>query len=96
MGAVLERGVDPMLCMEYMEHGSLYDILHNETVPLDQDLILPILQDIVSGVRFLHAADPQVVHGDLKTKNIVSFLCDFSTKSSVLHLTHKLRFSWSM
>ena len=28
IGAV--TGKDPMLVMEYMEHGSLYDILHNE------------------------------------------------------------------
>lgn len=40
--------------MEYMEHGSLYDILHNETMLLDGDLILPMLQDIVQGIRFLH------------------------------------------
>eukprot|EP00980_Cylindrotheca_fusiformis_P022338 scaffold9200_cov64-Cylindrotheca_fusiformis.AAC.1 len=25
MGAVLERGAEPMLIMEYMDHGSLYD-----------------------------------------------------------------------
>lgn len=66
MGAVLERNTDPMLLMEFCQNGSLYDILHNETMPLDGDLLLPMLQDIVSGVRFLHAADPQVVHGDLK------------------------------
>ena len=55
-----------MLVMELMEHGSLWDLLHNETMILDGDLLLPILRDISQGVRFLHAADPQVVHGDLK------------------------------
>ena len=68
MGAVLEKCVDPMLVMEYMEHGSLYDILHNETMPLDADMLTPILQDIVQGVRFLHSATPKVIHGDLKAK----------------------------
>jgi serine/threonine protein kinase len=55
-----------MLIMEYMDHGSLYDILHNETMAIDGELLLPILCDIAQGVRFLHAAQPQVIHGDLK------------------------------
>eukprot|EP00980_Cylindrotheca_fusiformis_P023031 scaffold10066_cov100-Cylindrotheca_fusiformis.AAC.8 len=35
MGAVLERGSEPMLIMEYMDHGSLYDVLHNETMHIE-------------------------------------------------------------
>lgn len=66
MGAVLEKNEDPMLVMEYMEHGSLYDLLHNETMVLEGDLLLQILCDISQGVRFLHSADPKVIHGDLK------------------------------
>merc|ERR1712174_28873 len=43
----------------------------NETVPLDGDLLLPILRDIAQGLRFLHAANPQVIHGDLKAANVL-------------------------
>jgi len=68
-GAVTGR--DPMIVMEYMEHGSLYDILHNETMPIEGELLLPILRDIAQGVRFLHSAVPQVIHGDLKSANIL-------------------------
>lgn len=71
MGAVIEKGVEPMLIMEYMDMGSLHDILHNESFPLDGDLLLPILRDIAQGVRFLHAAKPQVIHGDLKAQNVL-------------------------
>ena len=71
MGAVIEHGEDPMLVMEYMDHGSLYDLLHNETMALDGDILKPILSDIAQGVRFLHSADPQVLHGDLKAQNIL-------------------------
>ena len=60
-----------MIVLEYMEHGSLYDILHNETMPIDGELLLPILRDIAQGVRFLHASEPQVIHGDLKSANIL-------------------------
>lgn len=71
MGAVVEKSEEPMLVMEYMDHGSLYDILHNETFPLEGALILPILRDIARGLRFLHAASPTVIHGDLKAANVL-------------------------
>jgi serine/threonine protein kinase len=60
-----------MLVMEFMEHGSLYDLLHNETMYLDGEMMLPILCDISQGLRFLHSANPQVLHGDLKAANIL-------------------------
>jgi len=71
MGAVIAKKHDPMLVMEYMDHGSLHDLLHNKTIILDGDLILPILRDIAQGLRFLHAANPQVIHGDLKAANVL-------------------------
>ena len=69
MGAVISSRSEPMLVMEYMDHGSLYDLLHNESMIVDGELVLPILRDIAQGVRFLHAAAPQVIHGDLKAQN---------------------------
>lgn len=57
--------------MEYMDHGSLSDILLNETIFLEGEIILPMLRDITQGCRFLHTANPQVVHGDLKAANIL-------------------------
>lgn len=41
--------------MELMDHGLLYDILRNETVPLENDILLRMLQDISNGMRFLHS-----------------------------------------
>mmetsp|Transcript_24363 Transcript_24363/g.54895 ORF Transcript_24363/g.54895 Transcript_24363/m.54895 type:complete len:1195 (-) Transcript_24363:108-3692(-) len=72
MGAIIgDRNTEPMLIMECMDHGSLYDLLHNETMVIDGEMILPILRDIAQGVRFLHAADPLIVHGDLKAQNVL-------------------------
>ena len=34
LGAVISRSHDPMLVMEYMEYGSLHDLLQNETMYL--------------------------------------------------------------
>jgi serine/threonine protein kinase len=70
-GAVIGKNVEPMLVMEYMDHGSLYDILHNETMIIEGELLLPILRDVSQGVRFLHSANPEVIHGDLKAQNIL-------------------------
>lgn len=50
---------------------SLYDILHNDTMVIDGEVLLPILVDISRGMRFLHSADPPVIHGDLKAANIL-------------------------
>eukprot|EP00980_Cylindrotheca_fusiformis_P023348 scaffold10399_cov113-Cylindrotheca_fusiformis.AAC.8 len=48
-----------MLIMEYMDHGSLYDVLHNETMHIESNLLLHILQDVSQGMRFLHSSIPQ-------------------------------------
>lgn len=71
MGAVMEPTQEPAIVMEYMQHGSLYDMLHNETMLLDDEILLPIVRDITSGCRYLHSADPQILHGDLKSANIL-------------------------
>ena len=71
MGAVVDKGEQPMLILEYCVHGSLYDILHNETMIIEGDLVHNILQDIAQGVRFLHAPKPPVIHGDLKSANVL-------------------------
>jgi serine/threonine protein kinase len=80
--AVLSKTVEPLLVMELMENGSLYDLLHNESMHIEGDIILPILRDIASGIRFLHAADPLIIHGDLKAgKSFVVIFDSISLKS---------------
>lgn len=72
MGAVVSKDSEPMLVMEHMNRGSLYDVLRDDKIELDLDEhIMPILQDIAQGIRFLHAATPKVVHGDIKAKNVL-------------------------
>lgn len=71
MGAVIDNVHEPMLVMEYMQNGSLYDLLHNKTVEFGGEVILPILRDIASGMRFLHSANPPVIHCDLKAANVL-------------------------
>lgn len=60
-----------MLIMEYMRYGSLFDVLQDDTIVLKPEQILDILKDVAQGLRFLHSADPPVIHGDLKSQNVL-------------------------
>jgi serine/threonine protein kinase len=71
MGAMIESGEDPLLVMELMDLGSLFDLLHNETLPLEGYILLQILRDVSQGMRFLHAAAPQVIFTVTKTHNVL-------------------------
>jgi len=92
LGAVISRSHDPMLVMEYMEYGSLHDLLSNETMHLSGEIILQVARDVTQGLRFLHSSKPPIMHGDLKGRNILidsrfrAKLCDFglSTKKQSL------------
>ena len=89
MGAVISD--DPLLVMECMGNGSLRDLLSNQTFPLDAELSLPLLRDILQGMRFLHAADPPILHGDLKSANVLvdqnyrAKICDFGLSAKRRH-----------
>jgi len=47
------QGKSPLLVMEFMEYGSLYDLLRNETIPFEISFILTILKDVTM-VRVRH------------------------------------------
>jgi serine/threonine protein kinase len=72
-----------MLAMEYMEYGSLHDLLRNDTMFLSGEIILQIMRDLAQGLRYLHSARPPILHGDMKARNILvdsrfrAKLCDF-------------------
>jgi hypothetical protein len=67
IGAVLEPNCPPILVMEHMDLGSLHSILHSPDMEVDDETMRMMMLDIVHGCRFLHAFDPPVVHGDLKS-----------------------------
>ena len=45
-----------------MSLGSLHSILHNETMALDGEVMFNFFKDLVSGMRFLHAHEPPLIH----------------------------------
>ncbi|EKX51315.1 hypothetical protein GUITHDRAFT_66208, partial [Guillardia theta CCMP2712] len=96
MGAVVAKEQEPLLVMELMVFGSLYDLIHNETARLEGELVVPILNDVAQGVKFLHAATPFILHGDLKAQNILVD-SSFRGKVSDFGLSHKVQAkSWTL
>ena len=52
--------------------SALLELNSNETMLIEDELLLPMLKDVSQGCRFLHAANPhKVIHGDLKAANIL-------------------------
>jgi serine/threonine protein kinase len=71
MGTMLE---DNNLCIvtEYCKGGTLFDLLHKKkNINLPWNLRLRILIDISKAMNFLHTNNPQIIHSDLKSLNIL-------------------------
>lgn len=62
---------------EYMDLGSLFDILHDENRVLKEEVLHSVQQDISTGLRFLHGSDPPLIHGDLKVSAFGSLVFYF-------------------
>lgn len=45
--------------------------MDNKTFPLDPEQTLPLIRDVMQGLRFLHLSVPAIVHGDLKCANVL-------------------------
>ncbi|KAJ3411986.1 hypothetical protein HDV05_001415 [Chytridiales sp. JEL 0842] len=59
------------MIMEFMNKGSLFDILGNTNVLLDAARKKSILLDCAKGMAFLHGCRPKVIHSDLKSLNLL-------------------------
>ena len=71
MGTMLE---DNNLCIvtEYCKGGTLFDLLHKKkNIDLPWNFRLRILIDISKAMNFLHTNNPQIIHSDLKSLNIL-------------------------
>lgn len=61
---------DICIVMEYMPMGSLYKILHDQTIKLSLDIIRKMMVDAAKGMNYLHKLVPVIIHRDLKSHNV--------------------------
>lgn len=59
------------MVMEFMNFGALYDILHNNVVQLDVITKLRLVHQVAQGIQYLHESSPPIIHGDIKTRNVL-------------------------
>ena len=71
MGAVVSKRVQTLLVVECVDQISLSVLLHNSIVELEGEVLHGIIKDVSQGLQFLHNTVPQVIHGDLKSHNIL-------------------------
>jgi serine/threonine protein kinase len=54
-----------------MGRGSVYRILHDETVKLSWEVRRKFALDAARGMNYLHSSDPILIHRDLKSHNLL-------------------------
>ena len=57
------------MVMEYAQKGSLYDLLHDDTVELPWPVRYQMAHDIGNGLAYLH--NHEILHRDLKSLNVL-------------------------
>ena len=56
--------------MEYINKGSLYNLLLNKKKqPLEEKQVVSYIRDVISAVYYLHNMDPPIIHRDIKPEN---------------------------
>eukprot|EP01041_Mallomonas_annulata_P009185 gene9185-19047_t len=61
----------PTTILTELLQGSLYDVLEVHKVKLGLPDILDIALDIANGIEYLHSHQPEIVHRDISSKNIL-------------------------
>lgn len=77
----------PIIVTQYYPHGSLFDLLKKgrrgdkrATSELTWIRRIHMLRDVASGMQFLHTRKPPVIHGDLRSPNLLLEMGFFERK----------------
>ena len=66
-----QRGNKPYFVMEYMERGSLRNVLYDLSIDIDYERKLSFAMDAAGGMNFLYTLEPPRIHRDLKRDNLL-------------------------
>ncbi len=67
------------------ERGLLKDVLHNETVELETEMVVAIMKDVSSALKYLHQLDPPILDKDLTSYGVMLSV-DYCAQ--LVHLHH--------
>lgn len=67
----LERSGAPFIIAEFMQRGSVRNLLDDQTKDIDYERKLKIALDVAEGMNFLHNLSPPRIHCDLKSDNLL-------------------------
>eukprot|EP00889_Picochlorum_renovo_P003041 jgi/Picre1/30071/NNA_005442.t1 len=82
------------LCIvsEYMAKGSLFKILHSnnekERIHLTLEQKLKMTCDVAVGMHYLHTSSPPIIHGDLKSPNLL-LDANYTSKCAIWPIQNK-------
>jgi len=71
LGTTITSNNEIYLVMEYMDNGSLKDVLDKNPTNFDFKLKLRMLIDASRGMEYLHSLNPPCFHRDLKPSNLL-------------------------
>ncbi|KAJ1557204.1 hypothetical protein HK096_008565, partial [Nowakowskiella sp. JEL0078] len=84
---VSSRGQVKCIVLEYADGGSLFDFLKKYTKVLTLANSKKFLLDLASGMEYLHSRKPPIIHGDLKSSNVLLTNSTFGIEAVRLKIT---------
>lgn len=74
-----------MQVIVFPERGTLKDVLPNETVELETEMVVAIMKDVSSALKYLHQLEPPILDRELTSSN-VTLNADYGARLMHLHL----------
>ena len=65
------QGREMSIVTEFIERGSLREVLSNENIVLEWNVLLNMAMDAAKGMNYLHTYSPPIIHRDLKSYNLL-------------------------
>jgi len=71
LGASITSSGDVFLVTEFMDHGSVKDVIDKTQGKMDWKLKIRFAIDAARGMAYLHSCNPPIIHRDLKSSNML-------------------------